>query len=127
MQTIAQPMHTVEFDAALRRLAAQARTRYAGETARIDRGLVIALNRGVTLQADGTALVQSQSDAEVLYRVNGHCDCPDASRAPEGHCKHRWAKCLTKRAISLIAAPALAVRGRFGAADGGEGLGVARH
>jgi hypothetical protein len=110
MHKVAHPTFTVQFDAAIRTLAAQARTRYAGEAARIERGLVIALNGGVSLQSDGTALVQSQSDAEVQYRVNGHCDCPDASRAPEGRCKHRWATCLTRRAISLVAAQALAAR-----------------
>ena len=85
-------------DTTLRQLAAQATTRYAGEKARIDRGLVLALNGHVTIHADGTASVQSGTDAEVTYTVNGHCDCPDASRAPEGRCKHRWAKCLVKRA-----------------------------
>jgi hypothetical protein len=96
--TVPQPCTSVQFDTALRGLAAQAATRYAGEAARIDRGLVIALNGGVTLQADGTALVQSQCHAEVVYTVNGHCDCQDASRAPDGRCKHRWAQTLTSRA-----------------------------
>ena len=86
-------------DTTLRQLAAQAATRYAGEKARIDRGLVLALNGHVTVHADGTARVQSGTDAEVVYTVNGHCDCPDSSRAPEGRCKHRWAKCLVKRAM----------------------------
>ena len=86
-------------DTTLRQLAVQAATRYAGEQARIDRGLVLALNGHVTIHPDGTASVQSGTDAEVVYTVNGHCDCPDASRAPEGRCKHRWAKCLVKRAM----------------------------
>jgi hypothetical protein len=86
-------------DTTLRQLAAQATTRYAGEKARIDRGLVLALNGHVTLHTDGTASVQSGTDAEVVYAVNGHCDCPDVARAPEGRCKHLWAKCLVKRAM----------------------------
>jgi hypothetical protein len=87
-------------DTTLRQLAAQATTRYAGEKARIDRGLVLALNGHVTLHQDGTASVQSGTDAEVVYHVaHGTCDCPDASRATEGRCKHRWAKCLVKRAM----------------------------
>jgi hypothetical protein len=85
-------------DTTLRQLAAQATARYAGEKPRIDRGLVLALNGHVTLHTDGTASVQSGTDAEVVYTVNGHCDCPDVARAPEGRCKHRWAKCLVKRA-----------------------------
>jgi hypothetical protein len=90
-------------DTTLRQLAAQATTRYAGEKARIDRGLVLALNDHVTLHADGTASVQSGTDAEIVYTVNGHCDCPDVARAPEGRCKHRWAKCLVKRAHQAAA------------------------
>ena len=96
-------------DAALRTLAAQATTRYAGEQIRIAKGLVIALNHGATLQADGTALVKSQTDDEIVYTVNGVCDCPDATHrthgAPEGRCKHRWAKTLTVRALALTQAP----------------------
>jgi hypothetical protein len=103
MHNVAQTVTTVQFDTALRAMADRARTRYAGEAARIDRGLVIALNGGVTLHQDGTASVQSCSNAEVVYTVHGHCDCPDASRAPEGRCKHRWAKCLVKRAQQQVA------------------------
>lgn len=96
-----------ERDAALRTLAAQATTRYAGEQLRISKGLVIALNGGVTLQADGLALVTSQTDGEVVYTVNGSCECQDAAHgATEGRCKHRWAKTLTVRALALEAAPA---------------------
>lgn len=94
-----QLRQALQRDTTLRQLAAQATTRYAGEKARIDRGLVLALNGHVTVHADGTASVQSGTDAEVVYTVNGHCDCPDVARAPEGRCKHRWAKCLIKRAM----------------------------
>ena len=107
--TVAQPCTSVQFDTALRTLAAQAATRYAGEADRIDRGLVIALNGGVTLQADGTALVQSQKDAEVVYTVNGHCDCRDAANAPEGRCKHRWAKTFTSRASRAQEVPMVTI------------------
>ena len=88
----AQHGSDVARDAALRTLAAAATERYAGEKVRISKGLVIALNYGATLQADGTALVQSQTELEITYTVNGHCDCPDATHgATEGRCKHRWA------------------------------------
>jgi hypothetical protein len=90
-------------DTTLRQLAAQATTRYAGEKARIDRALVIALNHGVTVHADGTADVQSASDPEVVYHVaHGTCDCPDFERAPGGRCKHRFAVCLVKKATAQI-------------------------
>jgi SWIM zinc finger len=104
MTTLAQTVTTVQFDTALRQMADRARTRYAGEAARIDRGLVIALNGGVTLKADGVALVSSTRDDEVFYIVReGQCDCPDFSRAPGGRCKHRFAVCLVKKAQGLVA------------------------
>lgn len=106
MQTVAHSSTEVTFDAALRTLADQARTRYPAEAGRISRGHLLALNGHVTLQPDGTALVTSAKDPAVQYQVNGHCDCYDASRAPAGHCKHVWAKVLVKRAVSLLAAQA---------------------
>lgn len=100
MTTVAHTDQTVQFDTALRALALAARTRYAGEAVRIEKALVIALNHGVTILPDGTALVTSQSDPEVMYEVrNGVCDCPDFSRAPDGRCKHRFSVCLVKKAL----------------------------
>lgn len=91
-------------DTALRQLAAQATARYAGEKARIDRGLVLALNGHVTVNADGSADVLSGSGAEVAYHVaHGACDCPDFTRAPDGRCKHRYAVCLVKKALKAMA------------------------
>ena len=88
-------------DTTLRQLAAQATTRYAGEKARIDRGLVLALNGHVTVNADGTADVLSGSGAEVAYHVaHGTCDCPDFARAPGGRCKHRFSVCLVNKATA---------------------------
>ena len=98
MSTVHETSSTIQFDTTLRTLERAARKAYPAEHGRLMRGLVLALNGHVTLHADGTASVKSGSDAEVVYTVNGHCDCPDASRAPEGRCKHRWAKCLVKRA-----------------------------
>lgn len=104
MTKIADTQHTSNRDDALYILAAQARMRYAGEQGRIDRGLVIALNGGVTLNADGTADVQSASDPEIVYHVaHGTCDCPDFQRAPDGRCKHRFSVCVVKKAIKAMA------------------------
>lgn len=122
MATLPQTLDTVTFDTALRTLAAQARTRYAGEAARIDRALVIALNGGVTLNADGSADVQSCSNAEVVYHVHqGVCDCPDFQRAPGGRCKHRFAVCLVKKAQR----PAVRHYARYTAPDGTAHDGIA--
>jgi hypothetical protein len=105
------PTHTIAFDTALRAAAALARTRYPGEAARIDRGLTLALNGHVTFDADGTCQVRSEKDAEVQYRVTGGCDCRDAStRAPGARCKHRWAKCVVKKAYTLQDATPAPVR-----------------
>jgi hypothetical protein len=102
--SVPHPTHPVEFDTALRTLAAQACERYPDEKARIDRGLVLALNGHVTLHTDGTATVQSGTDREVQYQVgHGICDCPDAGRAP--HCKHAWARCLVRKAHKLVPPP----------------------
>lgn len=102
---IAQHAYTIQFDTQLRALAAQATTRYPDEQARIERGLLLALNGQVTLHTDGTATVQSSSDAEVCYTVaHGQCECADAKRAPL-FCKHRMAVCLVKKACKIVPPP----------------------
>ena len=99
-----QLRQALQRDTTLRQLATQATARYAGEKARIDRGLVLALNGHVTVNADGSADVLSGSGAEVAYHVaHGTCDCPDFTRAPEGRCKHRYAVCLVKKATKAAA------------------------
>jgi hypothetical protein len=48
------------------------------------------------------ATVESQQTPGRLYRVNGHCECPDASKAPGGLCKHRLAVGILKRAVQRL-------------------------
>jgi hypothetical protein len=93
-------MTITQFDTDLRALAAKATTRYPGEQARIERGLLLALNGHVELQPDGTATVRSGKDHEVVYRITGArgCDCPDAQRHADAICKHAWARALVKKA-----------------------------
>jgi hypothetical protein len=68
------------------------------ERLRIDRGLVLALNR-VTDYVGGSWHVQSASDPEVIYVVGAQgCDCPDQRKAPDGRCKHYWSVYLTQAA-----------------------------
>jgi hypothetical protein len=99
-----QTQTTAQFDSALRALATRATARYPGEQARIERGLLLALNGHVTLHDDGAATVRSGSDAEVGYTVKqGTCDCPDFHRAPDGRCKHRWAVSLVRKAQKSLA------------------------
>lgn len=103
MQTIPQITNISEFDRALRCLASAATGAYPEEATRITRGLAIASAQGVGFCQDGsTAFVQSASTADVVYKVTSQCECPDAARAIAGRCKHRWAKCLTKRALQAL-------------------------
>jgi hypothetical protein len=92
--------------AELERSLIQERTN-AGRAAAQARGLLIALNDGVTFDAHGVAYVQSASDPEVQYQVHGQCDCPDAPRAPEGRCKHRWSKAMVVHAREALEATRL--------------------
>lgn len=91
-------------DTALRRIAADVRDA-APEAKRLDRGLLIALNRRVDLHEDGSADVQSDSDLEVFYHINaGMCECHDWSRAPEHMCKHRYSVALWCAALDAVKA-----------------------
>lgn len=103
MATIAQTQTVVQFDAALRAAANRAKAVYGtpAEVRRIERALDIALDGGVDLLPDGTAIIASQTHAGDTYRVNGVCHCADAPTAPHGYCKHRFAKALYKAALNV--------------------------
>lgn len=91
------------FDTVLRQLAATVRDT-APDPRRVDRGLLLALNRYVTLGL-AEAFVRSDHDPEVQYRVRaGICDCPDWSNAPEHACKHVWAVTFARQAQRALAA-----------------------
>jgi hypothetical protein len=110
-------MSVAQFDADLRALAEKAKTRYPGEDQRIERGLLLALNGHVELLPDGTATVQSSKDAEVQYQVrHGHCDCPDFARAPDGRCKHAYARALVRKAARPRVAYRVTYKGEPGQA-----------
>lgn len=85
--------------------AAQASSRYrkAGDRARIAKAVTLILDGHVTLHADQTATVLSQTDASVTYHVTSACPCPDFARAEGGRCKHRYAKALLARVHRLLA------------------------
>jgi hypothetical protein len=110
-------MTITQFDTDLRALAERAKTRYPGEEARIERGLLLALNDHVELRPDGTATVRSGKDAEVVYHVAGHlCECPDFARAPDGRCKHRFSVALVTKAARPRVAYRATYRGEPGQA-----------
>ncbi len=66
-------------------------------SSRIDLAVTLVLRGDVDLQADGTALVGSQSTPTQKHLVNGMCDCRDFPQAPGGWCKHRTARALQLR------------------------------
>jgi hypothetical protein len=52
--------------------------------------VAIVLAGDVELLPEGKAKVASQSNGTTKYFVvNGACECPDFSKAPQGMCKHR--------------------------------------
>jgi hypothetical protein len=56
---------------------------------RVEQAVAIVLNGDVELLPDGKAKVASQSNGTTKYFVvNSVCECPDATQAPEGWCKH---------------------------------------
>ena len=105
MPTVLQSELTVNDNVVqtLDRIRQQALAQYPKEAARITRGHAIAVQGGVHLDGHGLAAVQSQRHPETWYTVNGHCTCHDASRAPAGRCKHRWAKALLVQALTHLA------------------------
>lgn len=104
MSAVAESAACVNFDTALLYAVARAKVAYPREGLRIERGLQIALASGVILLTDNTAHIASQSHPGETYPVNGHCTCRDVAAAPDGRCKHRWAKSLAKWAHTAIKA-----------------------
>jgi hypothetical protein len=81
-----------------------ARKRFPHSNDRIERAYALVHEGKVVLHPkDKTATVQS-SDGTKAYTVNGHCDCPDAPRAPEGICKHKFAALILRKASVLVKA-----------------------
>jgi hypothetical protein len=77
-----------------------ARKRFPHSSDRIERAYELLTDGKVVLHQDRTATVTS-SDGTRTYHVNGTCECPDASRAPEGYCKHRLGTVILKKALVL--------------------------
>lgn len=111
-QTTSTEQHVLAFDQALRDARAQL-PRTADER-RADKGLLLALNRQVTLASTTVAHVTSARDPEVVYQVHSRvgCDCPDSVRrraqqpdaAPgQTGCKHWYAGVLTAMATLTLA------------------------
>src|SRR5262249_40587662 len=110
MSTVAQPIPSISARAVnasvartLDLMCQRALAKHPEEAARIQRGYAIAVAGGVHLSGVGLATVQSQQQPALCYTVHSHCTCWDATRAPDGRCKHRWAKALLVQALTSMA------------------------
>jgi hypothetical protein len=92
------------FRQAVAEVANNARTALPACEGRVDLAVKIVLAGDVDVLPDGTAEVASQSDAGLIFHVNGECECKDFPKAPQGWCKHRLALALHKRATALTTA-----------------------
>lgn len=87
---------------AISQAAEAARKRFPHSADRIEKAYALVHEGKVVLHPFAkTATVQS-SDGSTAYTVNGHCDCPDAPRAPEGACKHKLAALILRKALVLV-------------------------
>jgi hypothetical protein len=105
------------FRQAVERVAALAHAKLPQELhGHLERAHALVLHRHVWLDEDGRHAQVLSSDGQTWYVCNGHCTCMDATRAPEGWCKHRLSVALYKRASELLAAsPAVPVDAFTGA------------
>ena len=69
----------------------------------LERAHALVLHHHVFPTDDGKHAQVLSSDGERWYPVNGHCTCMDATKAPQGLCKHRLAFGLYRRASELLA------------------------
>ena len=89
------------FRCAIAQATEAARKRFPHSNDRIERAYALVTEGKVVLHpATKTATVTS-SDGSKAYTVNGHCDCPDAPKAPEGACKHKLAALILRKAVVL--------------------------
>ena len=90
------------FRCAISQATEAARRRFPHSNDRIERAFELVHAAKVVLHpATRTATVTS-SDGSTAYTVNGVCECPDASKAPESWCKHRLSVAILKKALEIM-------------------------
>jgi hypothetical protein len=72
----------------------------------LERAHALVLHKHVFPTDDGKHAQVLSSDGERWYPVNGHCTCMDATKAPQGLCKHRLAFGLYRRASEILTSSA---------------------
>ena len=71
---------------------------------RLERATALAITHGVWMEDDGVTSQVKGSKAGIWYVVNGHCQCEDYLRAPDGRCKHRCARWIYLKASERLRA-----------------------
>jgi hypothetical protein len=108
MTTVAESASTVQmhhalFTDAVQQVSAIAHAKLPESLhGRLERATALVLGGGVFVEEDGSTQVRCTNG---WYSVNGHCPCPDHSRALDGLCKHRLAKALYRRASEMLLEP----------------------
>lgn len=100
-----QPLDTKSdaFHIALSLAISAATEKYPREVARINKGAILITMGHVDLEDHGySARIRSASHADVLYTVNGTCQCTAFRFLADGHCSHRWAKSLLNKALGSL-------------------------
>src|SRR5919199_146896 len=97
-------MHHTLFADAVKQVSAVAHAKLPESLhGRLERATALVLGGGVFVEEDGTTVQVRCTNG--FYTVNGHCPCPDHSRAEDGYCKHRLAKGPYRRARELMREP----------------------
>lgn len=89
--------------AAVAEMAEKARAALPSCADRIAKAVPLVLAGAVEFLPDGTAVVTGGRNGTTYNVVDGRCTCPDATRAPEGWCKHRIASAIAKQARMRLA------------------------
>jgi hypothetical protein len=84
-------------------LAEKTKSKLPALNGRIEKACRLVLHGDVELHPDGTAMVNSLSDATRAYQLaQGVCQCRDWGQAPEHLCAHRLAVGFLRKANSLL-------------------------
>ena len=92
------------FRCAISQATEAARKRFPHSSDRIEKAYALVHEGKVVLHPQTKTATVGSSDGTKAYTVNGHCDCPDAPRAPEGVCKHKFAALILRKASVLVKA-----------------------
>lgn len=94
---------TDAFQVALRYAVQSALAKYPSEEKRIHKGAQLITDGHVELLHDQhIARIRSSRFPSVTYTCNGQCECQGFRYLANGHCSHRFAKSLYKKALKNL-------------------------